>query len=143
MLLNFLHDIPDPSNARPLGYVVSTATASLSPCKDPLLLPQGNNAAHGTASGTKINMATSSKLLYRAEQFSPLRAGIISDHKKKDTIFTGLSTGLRTSYFNTVLILSAGKFLTKYLIDYAINSFLYHRIISTDMLFISLTVLTV
>lgn len=61
----------------------SAVTASFGSCQDPVLLPQGNDAAHGAASGNKINTATSSSLPHAAEQFGPLRTGIISDHKKK------------------------------------------------------------
>lgn len=61
--------------------------------------------------------------------------------QRRDTIFTGLSTGVETSYSNTAWMLSAGKFLLRYLIDCAINSFLYHRIIPTVMLITILPVL--
>jgi len=84
-VVNFLCDIPDlcTSNAQSLGYVKSTVTAGLSSCQDPVLLPQGNSAAHGAATCTKINIATSSEPLYTAEQCSPPRAGITADHKKE------------------------------------------------------------
>lgn len=85
LLVNFLCDIPDFSTSItwPLGRV--TATANPSSCRDPGLLTQGHNVDHGTAAGTKINMATSSNVPSTAEQLPPLRAGTASHHWQTDT----------------------------------------------------------